>query len=133
MNPRAKSRTRSFRNFTACGRSTVVGYGIFSVSSMKSCTKRESGAIRHAEIERKSHVLVPNAECGAMQAIADRPPRRLDRGESADGDVVSVRIPERELLGFSARVYLRFFVEPGDENAGPLQRFIEIIDTKKQQ
>ncbi|MDB6103661.1 MAG: hypothetical protein JWO52_3660 [Gammaproteobacteria bacterium] len=59
--------------------------------------------------------------------------RRLQCRERTDCDVVSVRIPQRELLRFSARVYVRLLVESGDKSAGPLECHIEIIDTKKQE
>src|SRR5258706_16100733 len=58
---------------------------------------------------------------------------QLDRRERTNHDVVSVRIPERELLCFSSRVRLRFLFEPGDERACPFQCHIEIVDAEEQE
>src|SRR5438105_11836316 len=58
---------------------------------------------------------------------------QLERRERTNRDVVSVRIPERELLCSSVRVRVRLLFEPGDERAGPLQCHIEIVDTEEQE
>jgi len=55
------------------------------------------------------------------------------RRERTDRNVISVRIPKRELLGLSVRIYVRLLLEPGDERACPLKRQVEIIDTEEQQ
>src|ERR1700730_2517364 len=52
---------------------------------------------------------------------------QLERRERTNHDVVSVRIPERELLGSRSWVRVRLFFEPGDERACPFQRHIEIV------
>src|ERR1700730_4683286 len=58
---------------------------------------------------------------------------QLERRERTNHDVVSVRIPERELLCSSIRVRVRLFFESGDESACPFQRHIEIVDAKEQE
>src|SRR5258705_12730724 len=58
---------------------------------------------------------------------------QLERRERTNRDVVSVRIPERELLCSSIRVRVRFFFEPGDESACPFQGHVEIVDAKEQE
>jgi len=50
-----------------------------------------------------------------------------------DHDVISVRIPERELLCSSIRVRVRLLFEPGDESTCPFQGHIEIVDAKEQE
>ena len=56
----------------------------------------------------------------------------LGRRERTDRNVISVRISERELFGFSVRIYVWVFFEPRDERACPLKRQIEVIDTEEQ-
>ena len=58
---------------------------------------------------------------------------QLERRERTNRDVVSGRIPERELLCSSIRVRVRLLFEPGDESACPWQRPVEIIDTEEQE
>src|SRR5258705_7950031 len=58
---------------------------------------------------------------------------QLERRERTNRDVVSVRIPERELLCASIGVHVRLLFEPGDESACPFQGHIEIVDAKEQQ
>src|ERR1700681_1539837 len=58
---------------------------------------------------------------------------QLERRERTNHDVVSVRIPERELLCSSIRVRVRLLFEPGDERACPFQRHIEIVDAEEQE
>src|SRR2546425_11363559 len=58
---------------------------------------------------------------------------QLKRRERTNRDVVSVPIPERELLCSSIRVRVRLLFEPGDESACPLQGPIEIVDAKEQE
>src|SRR5258708_149018 len=55
------------------------------------------------------------------------------RRERTDRNVISVRIPERELLGLSVRIHVWLLFEPSDERACPLKRQVEIIDTEEQQ
>jgi hypothetical protein len=55
------------------------------------------------------------------------------RRERTDRNVVSVRIPERELPGLRARIHVWLFFEQSDERACPLQRRVEIIDTEEQE
>ena len=55
------------------------------------------------------------------------------RRERTDRNVISVRIPERELPGLSVRIHVWLLVEPSDERACPLKRQVEIIDTEEQQ
>src|SRR6266446_10642855 len=57
----------------------------------------------------------------------------LERRERTNRDVVSVRIPERELLCSSIRVRVRLLFESGDESACPFQRRIEIVDAEEQE
>src|SRR5437868_5015544 len=52
---------------------------------------------------------------------------------SADRDVVSVRIPERELHCLSVRIQLRFLFESVDESACPVQGLIIVVDAKEQE
>jgi hypothetical protein len=54
-------------------------------------------------------------------------------GERTDGDVVAVRIPEREFLGSRIRVRVRLLLEPGYESACAFQGPIEIVDAKEQE
>src|SRR6266576_6666091 len=58
---------------------------------------------------------------------------QLERRERTNRDVVSVRIPERELLCSSIRVRVRLLFEPGDERACPFQCHIEIVDAEEQE
>ena len=58
---------------------------------------------------------------------------KLERRERANGDVVSVRIPERELLCSSIRIRVWLLFEPVDESACPFQGHIEIVDAEKQE
>jgi hypothetical protein len=58
---------------------------------------------------------------------------QLERRERTNHDVVSVRIPERELLCSSIRVRVRLLFELGDESACPFQRHIEIVDAEEQE
>jgi hypothetical protein len=58
---------------------------------------------------------------------------QLEQRERTNGDVVSVRIPERELLRSSIWVRVRLLFEPGDERARPFQRHIEIVDAEEQE
>src|SRR5256712_11032717 len=58
---------------------------------------------------------------------------QLERRERTNHDVVSVRIPERELLCSSIRVRVRLLFEPGDESARPFQGHIEIVDAEEQE
>src|SRR5437870_13711857 len=58
---------------------------------------------------------------------------QLERRERTNRDVVSVRIPERELLCSSIRVRVRLLFEPGDERACPFQCDIEIVDAEEQE
>ena len=58
---------------------------------------------------------------------------QLERRERTNHDVVSVPVPERELLGSSSRVRVRLLFETGDERACPLQCHIEIVDTEEQE
>src|SRR5260370_23879970 len=58
---------------------------------------------------------------------------QLERRERTNHDVVSVRIPERELLCSSVRVRVRLLFEPADERACPFQCHIEIVDAEEQE
>ena len=58
---------------------------------------------------------------------------QLERRERTNRDVVSVRIPERELLCSSIRVRVRLLFEPCDERACPFQCHIEIVDAEEQE
>src|SRR4030081_1415514 len=58
---------------------------------------------------------------------------QLERRERTNHDVVSVRIPERELLCSSSRVRVRLLFEPGDERTCPFQCHIEIVDAEEQE
>src|SRR5437016_1240641 len=58
---------------------------------------------------------------------------QLLRRERANHHVVSVRIPERELLCSSSRVRVRLLFEPRDERACPFQCHIEIVDAEEQE
>ncbi len=51
----------------------------------------------------------------------------------ADRDVVPVWVSQRELLGPSIGVDVRIFFELCDKTARPLQRRVEIVDTKEQE
>src|SRR3989442_9568627 len=57
----------------------------------------------------------------------------LERRERTNHDVVSVRIPERELLCSSIRVRVRLLFEPGDERTCPFQCHIEIVNAEEQE
>src|SRR2546426_5260922 len=58
---------------------------------------------------------------------------QLERRELTNRDVVSVRIPERELLRSSIRVRVRLLFELGDESACLFQAHIEIVDAEEQE
>ncbi len=55
------------------------------------------------------------------------------RIERADGDVVSVWVPDRELFGPSVGIYMWLFFQPADEGACILQSYVKIVDPKKQE
>ena len=55
------------------------------------------------------------------------------RRERTDRNVISVRIPKRELLSLRVRIHVWLLFEPRDERACPLKRQVEIIDTEEQQ
>src|SRR5580658_439166 len=55
------------------------------------------------------------------------------RRERTDRNVISVRIPKRELLRLRVRIHVWLLFEPSDECACPLKRHVEIIDTEEQQ
>src|SRR5258708_33309369 len=57
----------------------------------------------------------------------------LELSERTNRDVISVRIPQRELLCSSIRVHVRLLFESGDESACPFQRHFEIVDPEEQQ
>src|SRR5439155_22688606 len=59
--------------------------------------------------------------------------RQFERRERTDRDVVSVRIPQRELFCSSIRVRVRLLFEPGDERACPFQCHSEIVDAEEQE
>ena len=46
----------------------------------------------------------------------------------ADGDVISVRIPQRELPGSSVRVDVRFLLEPRHETTRSFERRFQLAD-----
>ena len=56
---------------------------------------------------------------------------QFERRERTNHDIVSVRIPERELFCSSIRVRVRLLFEPGDERACPFQCYIEIVDAEE--
>jgi hypothetical protein len=58
---------------------------------------------------------------------------QLERRERTNHDVVSIPVPERELLCSSSRVRVRLLFESGDERACPFQRHIEIVDAEEQE
>ena len=58
---------------------------------------------------------------------------QLERRERTNHNVVSVRIPERELFCSSIRVRMRLLFEPGDERACPFQCQIKIVDAEEQE
>ena len=53
--------------------------------------------------------------------------------QRSDRNVISIWIPERELVRSSVRVEVRFLFEPADERACPLKCQVEIIDAEEQQ
>ena len=55
------------------------------------------------------------------------------RRERTDRNVISVRVPERELPRLSVRIHVRLLFEPGEKRACPLKRLVEIIDAEEQQ
>ena len=58
---------------------------------------------------------------------------QLERRERTNRDVVSVPIPERELLCSGIRVRVRLLFESGDERPRPFQCHIEIVDAEEQE
>src|SRR5713226_1812974 len=58
---------------------------------------------------------------------------QLERRERTNHNVVSVRIPERELFCSRIRVRVRLLFEPGNERACPFQCHIEIVDAEEQE
>src|ERR1700731_922119 len=58
---------------------------------------------------------------------------QLEQRELTNRDVVSVRIPERELQRPSVRVHVGLLFEPADERACPLERPVEIVDAEEQE
>src|SRR5438128_2361760 len=66
-------------------------------------------------------------------AVRCKPNRGQALSERTNHDVVSVPVPERELLGSSIRVRVRLLFEAGDERACPFQCHIEIVDAEEQE
>src|ERR1700722_456757 len=69
---------------------------------------------------------IPCASCAKIPAWL----RRIKR---ADGDVVTVKIPERKLHRSSAGIYMWLFFQPADESARPWQSYVKIIDPEEQE
>jgi len=57
---------------------------------------------------------------------------RLTRGERTDRDVVSVRIPEQELLCLSVWIHMRLLLVPSDESERSLQSYLKIAEADEQ-
>lgn len=70
------------------------------------------GIIRAGEVRQFSHRVLP---------------RR------ADCDIISVRVPERELRRARARIQVRLLFEPGDKRPCPFQRLIVIVHPEEQE
>jgi hypothetical protein len=71
-----------------------------------------------------------------LQALIRSPPRgssSLGRRKRADRDVVSIRIPERELHRLSIRVQVRLLLESRDESARPRQGLVVVVDAEEQE
>src|SRR5215831_4457265 len=56
----------------------------------------------------------------------------LGRIERTDGDVVSVRISQRELHSSSVGIHMRLF-QPADERAPPWQSYVKVVDPEEQE
>src|SRR5437773_11923656 len=83
-------------------------------------------AALRGERGRAALPMKPRPALGRCNALSGRI-------ERTDRNVISVRIPERELLGLSVRIHVWLLFEPSDERARPLKRQVEIIDTEEQQ
>ena len=57
----------------------------------------------------------------------------LGRIERTDGDVISVRISERELGSSSAGIHMWLFFQTANERARPCQRYVKVIYPEEQQ
>src|SRR5262249_33683680 len=55
------------------------------------------------------------------------------RIEGTDGDVISVRIPERKLLGSSVGIHMWLFLELIDERARRWQSCVKVVDPEEQE
>jgi hypothetical protein len=55
------------------------------------------------------------------------------RIERTDGDIISIRISERKLLGSSSGIYMRLFFQPADERARPWQSYVKVVDPEEQE
>ena len=58
---------------------------------------------------------------------------RLGRIERTDGDVISVRIPKRELHGSRVGIHMWLFFQKADERACLWQSDVKIVDAEEQQ
>src|SRR5215471_7379989 len=57
----------------------------------------------------------------------------LGRIECADGDVVPVRISERELHSSSVGIHMWLFFQLADESARPWQSYVKVVDSEEQE
>src|ERR1700681_737628 len=73
------------------------------------------------------------------QFPATRPPEPVGsvkasgRIERTDGDVISVRIPERKLRRSSAGIHMWLFFQPADERPRPWQGYVKVVDPEEQE
>ena len=88
---------------------------------------------RDATTANSEKVKLDIASGGLEPAAAGQCNALSGREERADGHVISVGVPERELLGLSVRIYVWLLFQASDERACPLKGLVEIVDTEEQQ
>lgn len=96
------------------------------------------GTTRDVDLDGRPRVvgrvdMAPTKSPITSSAGASRAEGRIRFLERADRHPVAVRVSERELLRSGVGVEARFFVEPLDQRACPLQRCVEIVDADEQQ
>src|SRR5262245_52595000 len=85
--------------------------------------------IQHGHVET-FHVIAVSSDAGCRNPGSIEGSCRIER---TDGDVISVRVPERELHGASVWIHMRLFFQPADQRAPPRQSHLEVVDPEEQE
>src|SRR5262245_41140477 len=84
---------------------------------------------QHGHVET-FHVIAVSSDAGCRNPGLIEESCRIER---TDGDVISVRIQERELHGASVWIHMRLFFQPADQRAPPRQSHLEVVDPEEQE